>query len=99
MVYALTAGAQLRQFFGYVIALDPASGRICNVNRRDEAIVYDTDGKQLADFYMGSPLRFATFQPNTPTPGSHIILLTADQEIRTMEIPDSPPASEPAATR
>jgi Peptidase family M48 len=90
MVYALSTGTQLRQFFGYVIALDPATGRICIVNRRDEAIVYDTDGKQLADFYMGSPLRFATFPPNSPTPGGRILLLTADQKIGTMEIPAAP---------
>jgi Peptidase family M48 len=96
MVYDLATGAQLRQFFGFVIALDPATSRICAVNRRDEAIVYDTDGKQLADFYMGSPLRFATFQPNTPTPGSRIILLTADQKIRTMEIPSAAPPTDTA---
>ena len=90
MVYALATGAQLRQFFGYVIALDPATSRICAVNRRDEAIVYDTDGKQLADFYMGSPLRFATFQPNSPTPGSRLMILTADQKFRTMEIAATP---------
>lgn len=95
MVYALASGAQLRQFFGYVIALDPVTGRICTVNRRDEALVYDTDGKQLADFYMGSPLRFATFPPNTP---NHLILLTADQKIRTMEIPGTVPARTATTT-
>jgi hypothetical protein len=98
MVYALSTRAQLRQMFGFLIAADPASGRICLVNRRDEALVYDAQGKQLADFYMGSPLRFAAFQPNTPTPGSHIILLTADQKVRTMEVPNSPPADQTSAS-
>ena len=93
MVYDLTTGAQLHQFFGYVIALDPVTGRICAVNRRDEAVIYDTDGKQLADFYMGSPLRFATFPPNSPTPGGNLIVLTADQKVRTMAIPAADPSS------
>jgi hypothetical protein len=45
-------------------------------------MVYDSDGHQLADFEMGSPLRFARFQSN----GSHLVLMTADQKVRTMEI-------------
>jgi hypothetical protein len=39
---------------------------------------------------MGSPLRFATFQPNSPTPGSRLMILTADQKFRTMEIAAKP---------
>lgn len=83
MVYALATGAQLRQLFGYVIALDPSSSRICMVNRRDEAVVYDPEGHQVASFHTGSPLRFAAFQNN----GTRLILLTADQKVRTMDIP------------
>ena len=82
MVYALATGAQLRQLFGYVIALDPSSSRICMVNRRDEAVVYDPEGHQVASFHTGSPLRFAAFQNN----GTRLILLTADQKVRTMDI-------------
>jgi len=85
MVYNLATGAQIRQIFGYVIALDPITGRICTVNRRDEAVVYDNDGTQLADFYMGSPLRFAAFQKE-----GDLTLLTADQKVRTMEISSAP---------
>jgi hypothetical protein len=83
MVYALATGAQARQLFGYVVAVDSASDRICTVNRSDEAVVYDAQGKQLADFQMGSPVRFATFQ----AAGNQLLLLTADQKVRTMEIP------------
>ena len=83
MVYALSTSAQLRQLFGYVIALDPSLSRVCLVNRRDEAVVYDREGHQIASFHTGSPLRFATFQQG----GTHLILLTADQKVRTMEIP------------
>jgi outer membrane protein assembly factor BamB len=86
MVYTLSTGTQLRQIFGYVVAADPASGHICTVNRRDEALVYDAKGQQLADFYMGSPLRFATFQHD----GTHLVLLTADQKVRTMAVPAVP---------
>jgi WD40 repeat protein len=90
VVYSAATGAQIRQMFGTLIAADPSSGRICVTNRVDEAIVYDTDGKQLADFYMGSPLRFATFQLNNPTPGSRLMILTADQKFSTMEIAATP---------
>jgi hypothetical protein len=86
MVYGLATGAQLHQLFGYLIAADPASGRICTVNRRDEATVYDPEGHQVASFHTGSPLRFAIFQHD----GTHLILLTADQKVRTMDIPVNP---------
>ena len=87
MVYSLSTGAQLRQFFGSVIALDAASERICTINRRDEAVVYDPDGNEVATFRTGSPLRFATFQRS----GNRLILLTADQKVRTMEITSPTP--------
>jgi len=83
MVYALSTGAQLRQLFGYVIALDPALSRVCLVNRRDEAVVYDSEGHQVASFHTGSPLRLAAFQHD----GTHLLLLTANQKVRIMEIP------------
>jgi hypothetical protein len=86
MVYALSTGTQLRQLFGYVVALDPASSRVCLVNRRDEAVVYDPEGHQVASFHTGSPLRFATFQHG----GAPLVLLTADRKIRTMDIPIAP---------
>jgi hypothetical protein len=89
MVYTLSSGIQLRQIFGYVIAADPATGRICTVNRRDEAVIYDTQGQQLANFRMGSPLRFALFQSSEKAPADRLMVLTADQKIRTMEIPAS----------
>jgi len=87
LVYSATTGAQTRQFFGTLIAAHPASGHICVLNRGDEALVYDAHGKQLADFYMGSALRFASFQQS----GNRLILLTADQKVRTMEIANSTP--------
>jgi len=62
IVYALQTGAKLREFFGYVVAADAETGRVCVANRSGEAAVYDSGGGQLADFYMGDPLRFAAFQ-------------------------------------
>lgn len=87
MVYAVATGTQTRQLFGYVVAVDSASGRICTINRRDEAVIYDAQGQQLADFHMGTAIRFAIFQPTGQHPGSGLMLLTADQKVRTMEIP------------
>jgi len=85
VVYSATTGAQIRQMFGTLIAADPPSGRICLTNRADEAIVYDAQGQQLAHFNMGSPLRYAVFNSS----GDRLILLTADQKVRTMEIASS----------
>ena len=87
MVYSLDTAKQLRQIFGQVVAADPASKRICTANRRDEIVVYDTEGVELAHFTLGSPIRFAVFREN----GTRLILMTADQKIRTMEI--RPPAT------
>ena len=92
MVYSLTTGKQLRQVFGHVVAADPASQRICTANRRDETIVYDANGAELAHFTFGSPIRFAEFRQN----GTRLILVTADQKIRTMEI-KTDVASPPSA--
>lgn len=81
MVYSMDTREQLRQIFGYVIAVDPGTKRICTVNRRDEAIVYDSDGHQLASYHTGSPLRFAHFEQD----GKRLLLLTADQQIVQLE--------------
>jgi hypothetical protein len=82
MVYSLDTREQLRQIFGYVIAVDPGSNRICTVNRRDEAVVYDSEGHQLASYHTGSPLRFAHFEQE----GNRLLLLTADQKVRIVQI-------------
>jgi WD40 repeat protein len=85
MVYSLDTAKQLRQIFGHVIAGDAASKRICTANRRDEIVVYDSEGIELAHFTLGSPIRFAKFRQN----GTRLILMTADEKIRTMEIKPS----------
>ena len=82
IVYSISTGAQVREFFGYLIAADPGSGRICTANRRGEAVVYDPQGEELAHFNIGRPLRYAIFHNN----GDRLILLTADQRVRTMTI-------------
>src|SRR6185437_660521 len=81
-VYALDTRAQLRQIFGYAIAADTGSGRICAVDRRDEAVVYDAEGHQLGSYRTGSPLLLAHFEQD----GNRLLLLTADQKIRIVQI-------------
>jgi len=56
IVSSLTTGTKLREFFGYLVAADAHTGRVCAANRSGEAVVYASDGQQLADFYMGNPL-------------------------------------------
>jgi hypothetical protein len=45
--------------FGYVIALDPDTGRIFTANRVGEVVVYDSVEVELARYQMGGPIRFA----------------------------------------
>ena len=82
MVYSVATQAQLRQIFGYAIAVDTGSGRICTINRRDEAVVYDSDGHQVASYHTGEPLLFAHFEQD----GNRLLLFTADQKIRIVQI-------------
>ena len=86
MVYSMATGVQSRQVFGYVVAVDAASGRVCTINRDDEAIVYDAAGKELAHFNMGSAIRFTAFKDSGQGHADRLILLTADQKVRTMAI-------------
>jgi len=86
VVYSATTGTQIRQMFGTLIAADPPSGRICLTNRADEAIVYDAQGQELGHFSMGSPIRFAAFMDSGQSHADRLILLTADQKVRTMEV-------------
>jgi hypothetical protein len=82
MLYSMETGKQIRQIFGYVVAVDADSKRICIVNRPDEAIVYDNDGAEIAHFSLGSQLRFAIFEQK----GANLVLLTADQKVQTMDL-------------
>jgi len=66
----------------HIVAVDPESQRVCTVNRRDEAVVYDSYGKDLAHFRSGSMLRHADFRER----GTQLILLTADQTVRTVSV-------------
>lgn len=81
MVYSLQTGKQLRDLFGRVAALDPDTGRVCVANRRDEAMVYDADGKELAHYHLGAPIHFAHFKDA----GKGLVMLSADQTLWTVD--------------
>lgn len=87
-IYSVSTAARLREIFGYVIAADVSSGYVCTTNRLDEATVYNADGAQISNYRAGSPLRFAVFR-NTGEGGVELILLTADQTVRTKPIGSS----------
>jgi hypothetical protein len=82
MVYALSTGKQLRQMFGEVEAVDPETGRVCTGNRRDEAVVYDAEGKELAHYHLGDAIRFGHFRNH----GKELVVLTADQTVWTLKV-------------
>jgi hypothetical protein len=82
MVYSFQTGKEVRQFFGSVVAVDPLTGRVCTVNRRDEAVVYDAAGKELAHYHLGDTLKFAHFKND----GKQMVFVTADQTLWTTTI-------------
>lgn len=73
-VYSITTGKELRKVFGAVVALDPATGRVCTANRVGEAVVYDPSGEEVAHFHIGQPIRYAVLREQ----GKQLTLLTAD---------------------
>jgi hypothetical protein len=82
MVYAMSTGKQLRQIFGEVVAVDPETGRICAGNRKDEAVVYDAEGKELTHYHLGDRIRFVHFRDH----GKELVVLTADQTVWTLKL-------------
>ncbi len=81
-VYSLKTGAQLRQAFGSLVAADAASGRVCLVNRRDELLVLDHDGRELRHLQLGAQARFAALRNQ----GTELLVLTVDQRVRRYRI-------------
>ena len=82
IVYSFKTGAQLRQFFGTVVAADVKSEIIAVINRRDEVIVLDKTGTELQHQSLGSPLRYANLRED----GGKLLVLTADQRIRRFPV-------------
>ncbi len=87
IVYNASTGVQLRQFFGYVVAADPATGVVCTSNRRDEVVVLDKTGAELLHQTMASPLRFADLRDQS----TKLLVLTADQRFHRIPIPTKQP--------
>jgi len=88
LAYSLKTGKRLWQAYGWLRALDPASQRICIVNRSDEAVVYDASGKELNHTRLGVPIRYAAFEKN----GTKLIMLGADQVISEISVDAGEPA-------
>ena len=81
-VYSLQTGRQIRQIPGYVAAIDAETNRVCFGNRRDEAIVYEAQGDEVAHVRTGAVLRYARFGPKATS----LMLLTADQRVLTTDL-------------
>ena len=81
-VYSISTGKQVLDIIGYVMALDPATGRVFAANRVGEATVYDAGGVALEHYMLGDPMRFAMFRENATL----VTILTADQKVRTMKV-------------
>ena len=82
LLFSAKTGAMMQQVFGYVVGVDRQAGLFCVKNRRDEALVYDLQGKEVAHFEPGVPVRFARFEDG----GKKLLLLGADQRIRVMAL-------------
>jgi hypothetical protein len=82
VVYSMVTGKQLRQFFGGVLAADEATGRIATANRRDELILFGSDGTEQKHLAFGSPIRYTEFVKG----GTELVVLTADQQVRRITL-------------
>jgi hypothetical protein len=80
-VYSISTGKQVRDLIGYVMALDPGTGRVFTANRVGEGVVYDGAGMEVAHYQFGEPIRYALFRDG----GTLVTILTADQKVRTMK--------------
>jgi len=85
-VYSIATGKQVRQLIGYVMGLDPVTARVFTANRIGEGMVYGADGKELAHYHLGDPIRYALFREGA----TMVTILTADQKVRTMKVGDAP---------
>jgi hypothetical protein len=81
-VYSMATGKRVRELIGYVRAVDAETGRVMTGNRIGEGVVYDSEGKELAHYQLGDPIRFALFREGAKV----VTILTADQKVRTMQV-------------
>ena len=88
IVYSLSSGAQLRQMFGIVVAVDQESESICTQNRRNELTILDKNGAELQHLDLGTPVRYVVIREH----GTELFVLTADQRVRRF------PIAKPAST-
>ena len=95
VAYSLTSGKRMWEAFGWVVALDAANQRVCMVNRRDEAMVYTADGKEIMHLHGGQPIRFAQFEQG----GAKLMMLMADQTVRVVDVKSSPVTQQVAAAQ
>ncbi len=82
LLFSTKTGAMTQQVFGYVVGVDRQAGLFCVKNRRDEALVYDLNGKEVSHFQAGTAVRLARFEDE----GKKLLLLGADQKIRVIDL-------------
>ena len=82
LLFSTKTGAMTQQVFGYVVGVDRQSGLFCVKNRRDEALVYDLNAKEVSHFQAGTTVRLARFDDE----GKKLLLLGADQKIRVIDL-------------
>jgi WD40 repeat protein len=82
LLFSAKTGALTQQVFGWVVGVDRKTGLFCVRNRRDEVLVYDLNGKEIAHFQPGTTVRFARFEED----GKKLLLLGSDQKVRIMSL-------------
>jgi hypothetical protein len=82
LLFSAKTGSMTQQVFGYVVGIDRQAGLFCVKNRRDEALVYDLNGKEVSHFLAGTTVRLARFEDE----GKKLLLLGADQKIRVIDL-------------
>ncbi len=85
VIYRMSTGAQVAEFFGTPVASDANAGLVAAVNRDDEILLVDErTGKELEHFSLGSPVRMARFVSGKER---QLFVLTADQVVHRLPLP------------
>jgi len=85
VIYRLSTGAKVGEFFGRPLATGSASGLIAAINREDEILLVDEQsGKEIKRFSLGMPIIVARIIGGKD---KALVVLTDDQVVHRLPLP------------
>ena len=87
VIYRMTDGSKVGEFFGQPVATDAGAGLIAATNRDEEILLVDEEtGKEIKRFSFGSPVRLARIITDRE---KALLVLTADQVVHRIPLPSA----------